>query len=80
MKIPCDAILLSGKVVIDESVLTGESIPVLKNEFSDEENFNNQKNINNILFSGTTVLQTTCFSSNCFALVYGTGIFFFFNI
>ena len=78
MKIPCDAILLSGKVVIDESVLTGESIPVLKNVFSDEENFNNQKNINNILFSGTTVLQTTCFSSNCFALVYGTGNFFFF--
>jgi magnesium-transporting ATPase (P-type) len=30
MTLPCDAVLISGKVVVDESMLTGESIPVSK--------------------------------------------------
>lgn len=30
MTLPCDAVLVSGKVVVDESMLTGESIPVSK--------------------------------------------------
>ena len=78
MKLPCDVVIVSGKVVVDESSLTGESIPVIKNELprmsEHDELFNVQTNNNNILFSGTTVLQLTNTSSgSVHALVFGTA-------
>jgi P-type E1-E2 ATPase len=31
MKIPCDSLIIKGEVLINESSLTGESTPVVKN-------------------------------------------------
>ena len=96
LKMPCDVILLSGKVVVDESMLTGnkifyflkiliifyypqgESIPVIKNELPSQQEgeakFDRQSNSNNVLFSGTNVLQTITFGEKkSFGVVFGTG-------
>lgn len=51
-KVPADLLLLSGKCVIDESLITGESTPCLKQEASEVA----PVAANNLLFSGTTCL------------------------
>ncbi|CDW88269.1 atpase type 13a2 isoform 3 [Stylonychia lemnae] len=57
--IPCDVILLSGTVVMNESMLTGESVPAIKNPIpmtNDVYNFINDQKYT--LYSGTQVIQT----------------------
>ena len=51
---PCDATVILGKVVVDESMLTGESIPVIKTQLPKdyEGNFDTNGHANHILFSG----------------------------
>jgi len=34
-KMPCDAIIITGCAILNEAVLTGESIPVLKTPLPD---------------------------------------------
>lgn len=71
--LPCDAMLLSGRVSVDESCLTGESVPVNKVPV-DEETFLQKKpevrnfdkcrdDLGNIWMRGTTPLQ--CFCALC---------------
>lgn len=60
-KVGFDGVLLSGNVVVDEAMLTGESVPTLKNPLPFEwleEKYHADKNEVNTLFSGTTILQT----------------------
>lgn len=76
---PCDAILLSGSCIVNESMLTGESVPVRKIAIEhDSKNYNpldfdSAKKIT--LYSGTKVIQTRLNrgDQHTFALVTRTG-------
>eukprot|EP00002_Diphylleia_rotans_P029645 TRINITY_DN6050_c0_g1_i2.p1 TRINITY_DN6050_c0_g1~~TRINITY_DN6050_c0_g1_i2.p1 ORF type:complete len:1443 (+),score=311.35 TRINITY_DN6050_c0_g1_i2:49-4377(+) len=65
MTFPCDLVLLSGTVVVNESMLTGESAPVQKTPLpygfasaqSSILNTRSDKDSKFILFSGTRVVQ-----------------------
>lgn len=56
-KMPCDIILLSGSCIMDESMLTGESIPVIKSSLTHTKTKFSEEDRNTILFSGTECLQ-----------------------
>ena len=60
--LPCDCILLSGDVLMNECKLTGETVPIIKfpfgtNKFDNIIAFDSIKNKSNILFCGTEVMQ-----------------------
>jgi magnesium-transporting ATPase (P-type) len=64
----CDAALLNGNVIVNESMLTGESIPVTKVQIPYHQSSSESPALNDpfdirehnrfILFSGTSVIQT----------------------
>jgi len=59
---PCDMVLLTGSCIVNESMLTGESVPVIKNalqkvtQIYDPQVYDSIKKYT--LFSGTKVIQT----------------------
>lgn len=56
--LPCDLILLTGGAIVNEAMLTGESIPVLKTSLpiSAEELFVDKLCEKYVLFGGTHVI------------------------
>ncbi|NWT58336.1 AT134 ATPase, partial [Erythrocercus mccallii] len=62
--LPCDAILVSGQCTVNESMLTGESIPVTKTHLPRADNFKPWRMYcaedykKHVLFCGTEVIQT----------------------
>nr|XP_060623235.1 probable cation-transporting ATPase 13A5 [Anolis sagrei ordinatus] len=64
LSLPCDAILLEGSCVIDEGMLTGESVPVTKAPLPQVDNVQPWKkhsledHRHHVLFCGTEVIQT----------------------
>jgi len=55
---PCDFVLLEGSAIVNESMLTGESIPVIKNPTPHtNDSFNPVEDAKYILFAGTKIIQ-----------------------
>ncbi|RDD43251.1 putative cation-transporting ATPase 13A3 [Trichoplax sp. H2] len=81
IRMECDAVLISGSCVVNESSLTGESNPVLKTQLiSDGADADNVYYPNlhkqHSLFAGTQVLQARSYSSSLVtALVIRTGFY-----
>lgn len=62
--VPADLVLLEGRALADESLLTGESVPITKQSIHNvdqsqviDDDLINVKNV--ILFSGTKLIETT---------------------
>jgi P-type E1-E2 ATPase len=53
MKIPCDCILIAGDVMVNESLLTGESCPVRKTAVLKEVGYEK----GNLVFEGTNIIK-----------------------
>lgn len=72
----CDAVLLSGNCILDESMLTGESVPVTKTPIPCKRNliFDSKEHARHMLFCGTKVIQTRYIGSEkVLAVVVNTG-------
>ncbi|EDV45271.1 probable cation-transporting ATPase 13A3 isoform X1 [Drosophila erecta] len=72
----CDAILLSGNCILDESMLTGESVPVTKTPLPSKRDmiFDKTEHARHTLFCGTKVIQTRYIGSKkVLAFVINTG-------
>ena len=79
LALPCDCILLTGDVLVNECSLTGESIPItktpIKDRISEKDIFDPYQDKKNILYEGTNVIQSKPAKDSPYvlALVIRTG-------
>ena len=77
LAMPCDAILIDGSIIINESMLTGESTPVIKVRMAGTDNVFNTREPDSdkyILFGGTKVVQKRKIGrGNPLGIVFQTG-------
>ncbi|CAG9785123.1 unnamed protein product [Diatraea saccharalis] len=74
---PCDAMLLTGTCIVNESMLTGESVPVMKGPpCPSAEVYSTDGHKRHTLFAGTHVIQTRFYGNNqVLAKVVRTGFY-----
>lgn len=63
-QLPCDLVLLRGQCIVNESMLTGESVPVVKESIENRNNTSDLLDVQldgklHMLFGGTTIVQHT---------------------
>ncbi|XP_047129122.1 polyamine-transporting ATPase 13A3 isoform X2 [Hydra vulgaris] len=81
LELPCDVVLLNGSCVVNESSLTGESIPTVKTAIDESipsnECYNSNFHKQHTMFNGTKVIQAKNDGENEFilALVVRTGFY-----
>uniref|UniRef100_A0A7N6ABM3 P-type ATPase A domain-containing protein n=1 Tax=Anabas testudineus TaxID=64144 RepID=A0A7N6ABM3_ANATE len=77
--LPCDAALLAGECLVNESMLTGESVPVLKTPLpAGGGKYNSETERRHSLFCGTQLIQAKGGGpghSGALAVVTSTGFF-----
>ena len=76
-RVPCDVVLVGGTCVVDESSLTGESLPCIKTALADEASFLDVRHPppRHTLFDGTAVRQAgTGGEEGVTAVVVATGM------
>ncbi|KAL3201952.1 hypothetical protein MRX96_012220 [Rhipicephalus microplus] len=69
----CDAVLINGDCIVNESMLTGESCPITKVPVSSGEGYTSTANKRNTLFCGTSILHSRSPNGQVKAIVYRTG-------
>ncbi|XP_040284285.1 probable cation-transporting ATPase 13A4 isoform X2 [Bufo bufo] len=73
--LPCDSILLTGGCVVNEGMLTGESVPVTKTALPNTDNsipwkmHSGEDYKRHVLFCGTEVIQTQSFNKGLVKVV-----------
>lgn len=74
--LPCDLVLLTGTAIMNESMLTGESLPVIKSSLPNlsSEIYTDKGAEKHTLFGGTIVVMTKPVGGDqCWAMVKNTG-------
>eukprot|EP00095_Tigriopus_kingsejongensis_P002264 snap_masked-scaffold633_size121756-processed-gene-0.12 protein:Tk02264 transcript:snap_masked-scaffold633_size121756-processed-gene-0.12-mRNA-1 annotation:"probable cation-transporting atpase 13a3-like" len=74
---PCDAVLISGTCIVNEAMLTGESVPVTKSALphgDEEEDYDTERHKRHTLFAGTSIIQTRYYgNTHVLAVAARTG-------
>ncbi|XP_012274124.1 probable cation-transporting ATPase 13A3 [Orussus abietinus] len=73
--VACDAVLLTGSCILNESMLTGESVPVVKTPLRPNGGlYEPKESSHHTLFSGTIIIQTRTYGNDpVLAKVIKTG-------